>query len=424
MAEAGLPQEAGTTDPLDRLVTQSGLSREFVIWYLNYLGQSGWPDATAQGFWNAFPKEKDAVKKIKDARKNLDKPFSDWETKRAAQAPTAGEGAEAQAAGITLSDPTTQPFAYLGERLSQGIEIEAKMMNMTPAEYLAYLQAGGERPTDHPLLGSSGWEFPTEEAAAAGAGNPEQDAATSAVTGAVGEIFSDLSPEDLQGLGAEGISEKFGLQQLAVQEPEAFLQAMFDKAGISPSPPIYGFLRDMMPSIVLLASTREGQDILKSPGGAVELNKAINEVMSQGFPSRQSVTAGLQGMGGFARELLEGGYESGRGQFNFVMGTLDALLGPTMAEPLRRALFSDTAATQQGDRYLSAAARGVFQGDFIDWLKTQGYPIPQLPAYQATPGAVAGATTPGAVAAPFVEEGLATKPGSAPFFPVAGGTYE
>ena len=388
-------------DAIDKLVADSGLTRDFVVWYLSS------SNITAMDYYAQFGNK--AGTKLQSFRQqaHVDKAYNDWLTKRAAQT-TPSE--EASFFGIGGEDAQTNPLGYLVNKLGEQLQIEAQMAGMDVPAYLEYLRAGGERPGGGIRVGEDqAWEMASDQAGA--------DDATAAVAAQTGEVFSALTPEQLDELGAGQISEKFGLQQLAVQEPEAFLQAMFDKAGISPSPPIYAFLRNMMPSIVLLASTREGQDILKSPGGAVELNKAINEVISQGFPSRQSVAAGLQGMGGFARELLSGGYESGRGQFNFVMGTLDALLGPTMAEPLRRALFSDQAASQQGDRFLSASARGVFQGDFIDWLKQQGYPIPQLPAYTPTPGAAAGAAT------PFVNEQTGTNATGAKVFTVEGATY-
>lgn len=391
---------------IDRLEKESGLSHDFVIWWLATSGN------TAMDFIARFGD--DAAKRLQSIRQNelVDQNYNAWQLERGAKKePTAGAKEEAMAFGITTTDPKTNPFGYLIEKLSQQTQIEAQVMGMSVSEYLQYLRTGGERPAGGTRLTEEGnWEWATETAGLS------EDAG--AVAGAVGDVFSSLTPEQLDELGAGQISEKFGLQQLALQEPEAFLQAMFDKAGISPSPPIYTFLRDMMPSIVLLASTREGQDIIKSPGGAVELNRAINEVISRGFPSRESVLGGLQGMGGFAREMLGGGYESGRSQFNFVMGTLDALIGPTMAQPLRRALFSDQAAALQGDRFLSASARGVFTGDFIDWLKQQGYPIPELPAYVPTPGATAAA------AAPFVEEQAAISSTGAKVFPVAGGVYD
>jgi len=417
MPIGGQPEYEPKRDPLDELVRRSGLSREFIVWYLNYLDKAGWPDATAQGFWNAFPDEKTALERIKSARKQLDKEFTSWQHERAAQKPTTGEAAEARAFGLTLSDPLTEPFAYLGEKLSQQIQIEATMMGMTPQEYMQYLNAGGERPADAPKLGEGGvWEFPTEEGRAAAEAGPSASPDVGAVAGQIGDVFSALTPEQLDELGVEGIGEKFGLQRLALEEPEAFLQAMFDKAGVVPSPPIYGFLRDLVPSMVLLASTREGQDILKSPGGAVELNRVINQVVTEGFPSRESVIAGIEGMGGFARQFLTGGYEDPRSRFSFVMSTLDRLLGPTMSEPLRGALFSRQAATVQGDRFLSAAARGVFEGDFIDWLRKEGYPIPELPAYQPEAGAK------------FVAEEGGLAPGvsssGAPAFVVKEGIYE
>jgi len=392
---------------IDRLVKESKLSRDFVVWWLSTSGN------TAMDFLARFGEK--AGQRLQGIRQNeyVDKGYNAWQLERGAtQEPTEGAATEAQAFGIgSKVDPLTDPMGYLVDMLSNQTQAEAEMMGMTATEYLEYLRGGGERPGGGlRQQADMSWELADVDA----------EADTSAVTGAVGDVFSALTPEQLDELGAQQISEKFGLQQLAVQEPEAFLQAMFDKAGISPSPPVYAFLRNMMPGIVLLASTREGQDILKSPGGAVELNKAINEVISQGFPSRESIMGGLQGMeGNLAREMLGGGYESGRGQFNFVMGTLDSLIGPTMAEPLRRALFSDQAAAQQGDRFLSASARGVYQGDFIDWLKDQGYPIPSLPAFKATPGAEASVA-----AAPFVEGEMGTSSSGAPFFPVKGGTYD
>ena len=393
----------GEESAIDKLVSASGLSRDFVVWYLSS------SNVTAMDFLTNFGDK--AGKKLQSFRQldYVDKGYNAWLTDRATQTKPTSE--EATYFGVGGEDANANPLGYLVNKLGEQLQIEAQMAGMEVPAYLEYLRAGGERPGGGTQMGADqAWEMAT--------GEKDLDAKTQAVTEQVGDVFSALTPEQLGDIGAVGISEKFGLQQLAVQEPEAFLQAMFDKAGVSPSPPIYSFLRNMMPSIVLLASTREGQDILKSPGGAVELNKAINEVMSQGFPSRQSVAAGLQGMGGSARELLSGGYESGRGQFNFVMGTLDSLIGPTMAEPLRRALFSDQAASQQGDRFLSASARGVFQGDFIDWLKQQGYPIPQLPAYTPTPGATAGAA-----ATPFVNEQTGKNATGAKVFTVEGGTY-
>jgi len=404
--------EAETASPLDRLVRESGLSREFVVWYI---GMSQF--RTAQDLWNAWGDE--TVDRLKRARQRHGDDFKAWQEKRAKAGPTTEEAAEARAFGVTLADPITEPFAYLGEKLSQQIEIEASIMGMSSQEYLQYLKGGGERPEGGIRLGEKGaWEFASEEQAAAAGGAGAASSATGAIAGEVGEVFKGLTAEELEGLGADEISEKFGLQRLAIEEPEAFLQAMFDKAGIVPSPPIYGFLRDMIPSLVTLASTREGQDLMAEPGGAVQLNRVINEVIQSGFPSRESIMAGLEGLGGFARPFLTGGYEDPRSRFSFVMATLDSLIGPTLSEPLRRTLFSRQAATKLGDRFLSEAARGVFKGDFIDYLRKEGYPIPELPAYEPTPGATAEA------AAPFVEEGMATTAGGVPYFPIGGGVYE
>jgi hypothetical protein len=179
-----------------------------------------------------------------------------------------------------------------------------------------------------------------------------------------------------------------------------------------------------MPSLVLLASTREGQDIINSPGGAVQLNKAINEVISQGYPSRGSILEGLQAMGGLGRAFLgEGASEEPRTEFRFIAAILNDLIGPTMSQPLRAALFNERAIETQGDRFLSAAARGVYQGGFIDWLKDQGYPIPQLAAYTPTPG---GGDIGGGGAAFVEREGGATgtSTSGAPTFQVKGGVYQ
>lgn len=394
---------------IDKLVKESKLSRDFVVWWLATSGN------TAMDFYARFGEK--AGRQLQGIRQNefIDKGYNSWQTERATtQEPTPGELAEAEAHGITLTgtDPTTNPFGYLIEKLSEQTRLEAQALGMDVSTYLQYLRAGGERPQGGLRLQEDGtWALLSEGDLGKSAG---------AVGEQIGDVFSALTPEQLDELGAGQISEKFGLQRLAIEEPEAFLQAMFDKAGISPSPPIYGFLRDMMPSLVTLASTREGQDLMAGPGGAIELNRVINEVISQGFPSRESVLGGLEGMGGQARPFLTGGYEDPRSRFSFVMGTLDRLIGPTMSEPLRRSLFSSQAAAQQGDRFLSAAGRGVFQGDFIDFLREQGYPIPDLPAYEPTPGGGAGA--------PFVAEqgGLVTgvSPTGAPSFVVKEGIYE
>jgi len=391
---------------IDRLVKESKLTRDFVVWWLATSGN------TAMDFFARFGEK--AGQQLQGMRQNefIDKGYNAWQLERAtSQEPTAGELAEAEAHGITLTDtdPTENPFGYLIEKLSEQTRIEAQAMGMDVTTYLQYLRAGGERPEGGLRLKADGtWETLAEGDLGADAG---------AVGGAIGDVFSPLTQAQLDELGAGQISEKFGLQRLAIEEPEAFLQAMFDKAGISPSPPVYGFLREMVPSLVTLASTREGQDLMEGPDAAIALNRTINEVISQGFPSRESVLAGLEGMGGQARPFLTGGYEDPRSRFSFVMGTLDRLIGPTLSEPLRRSLFSSQAAAQQGDRFLSAAGRGVFQGDFIDFLREQGYPIPDLPAYQAEPGAKLMEAS---------EGGLVTgvSPTGAPSFVVEEGIYE
>ena len=391
---------------IDRLVKESKLTRDFVVWWLATSGN------TAMDFFARFGEK--AGQQLQGMRQNefIDKGYNAWQLERAtSQEPTAGELAEAEAHGITLTDtdPTENPFGYLIEKLSEQTRIEAQAMGMDVTTYLQYLRAGGERPEGGLRLKADGtWETLAEGDLGADAG---------AVGGAIGDVFSPLTQAQLDELGAGQISEKFGLQRLAIEEPEAFLQAMFDKAGISPSPPVYGFLREMVPSLVTLASTREGQDLMEGSDAAIALNRTINEVISQGFPSRESVLAGLEGMGGQARPFLTGGYEDPRSRFSFVMGTLDRLIGPTLSEPLRRSLFSSQAAAQQGDRFLSAAGRGVFQGDFIDFLREQGYPIPDLPAYQAEPGAKLMEAS---------EGGLVTgvSPTGAPSFVVEEGIYE
>jgi len=391
---------------IDRLVNESKLTRDFVVWWLATSGN------TAMDFFARFGEK--AGQQLQGIRQNefVDKGYNAWQLDRAtSQEPTAGELAEAEAHGITLTDtdPTKNPFGYLIEKLSEQTRIEAQAMGMDVSTYLQYLRAGGERPEGGLRLQADGtWKLLSEGDLGADAG---------AIGGVISDVFAPLTQAQLDELGAGQISEKFGLQRLAIEEPEAFLQAMFDKAGISPSPPVYGFLRDMMPSLVSLASTREGQDLMEGPGAAVELNRVINEVISEGFPSRESVLGDLEGMGGQARPFLTGGYEDPRSRFSFVMATLDRLVGPTLSEPLRRSLFSSQAAAQQGDRFLSAAGRGVFQGDFIDFLREQGYPIPDLPAYEAEPGAKLMEAT---------EGGLVTgvSPTGAPSFVVREGIYE
>lgn len=391
-----------------RLIKESGLSSDFVNWWL------ATSNVTAMAFLAQYGDK--AGKQLQRIRQNefVGKGYNAWQAERVTgKEPAAGAAAEAKAFGLTTTDPKTNPFGYLVEKLSQQTQIEAQVMGMSVSDYLAYLRAGGERPAGGTRLTETGeWETVAEADVSADAG---------AVAGEVADVFAPLTGEQLDELGAGQISEKFGLQRLAIEEPEAFLQAMFDKSGITPSPPIYGFLRDLMPSMVLLASTREGQDIMKSPGGAVELNRVINEIMSEGFPSRESVMGGLAGLGAQARPFLEQGAEATRTKFSYVMSTLNSLIGPTMSEPLRRALFNTQRAEIEGDRFLSAAARGVYQGDFIDWLRDQGYPIPALPAYTPTAGATeqAGAT--------FVEAetgGKRTTATGAPAFVVEGGVYE
>ena len=62
----------------------------------------------------------------------------------------------------------------------------------------------------------------------------------------------------------------------------------------------------------------------------------------------------------------------------------------------------------------------MYKGSFVDWLKDQGYPLPELPAYTPTAGATAGA------GAPFVtsETGGLTETPSGTQFAVKGGIYK
>ncbi len=365
---------------LHKLIDQSGLSEEFVIWYLN-----NFHGADAVRFVEEYP-DKRSVDLLKSQFTNptITERYTQWQQEKAIPKLTREERAEASQQGVVPTPgPDVDLFMWINRALEIGREQEA---------------AGGPEET---TVGTPG----------------------AALSSSVADVFSALTPEQLEGLGAEGISEKFGLQRLAIEEPEAFLQAMFDKAGISPSPPVYGFLRDLMPSLVLLASTREGQDIINSPGGATQLNKAINEVISQGYPTRGSILEGLSKMGGLGRTFLgEGASDEPRTEFRFIAATLNDLIGPTMSQPLRRALFNERAITTQGDRFLSAAARGVFGGSFVDWLKQQGYPIPELPAYKPTAGGgdIGGGTS-------FVSSevgGVGTTPSGTPAFRVKGGVYE
>jgi len=363
---------------LHRLIDKSGMSEEFVIWYLN-----NFHGADAVRFETEYPGDR-SVNLLKSQFTNptITERYARWQKELAI--PKAG-----------------------GPGLVEGL-MQGAIKPTEPWQWV-YAQLGQQQ----------------REAAEAGEVPKAADAASpgGALTQAVGNVFSGLSAEELSGLGAEGISEKFGLQRLAIEEPEAFLQAMFDKAGISPSPPVYGFLRDMMPSLVLLASTREGQDIINSPGGATQLNKAINEVISQGYPTRGSILEGLAKMGGLGRAFLgEGASAEPRTEFRFIAATLNDLIGPTMSQPIRRALFNERAIETQGDRFLSAAGRGVFQGSFIDWLKQQGYPIPDLPAY--TPTAGGGDIGGGGNFVTSEVGGVGTTPTGAPAFQVKGGVYE
>jgi len=383
-----IPDENKTTyeqekAAIERLTNVSGLPRDFVIWYLHFhqndsaLGLLQKTGGAGEGMSEA-DQYSDAAKYLKTQRKDLDAPFKEWMAAKAAQGPSRGESAEAVGQGLNVNvpGPDVDPWLWMYKGLNIG-----RMQQ----------EAGG-----------------TTDKTGTGGG----------LIGAVGDVFSSLTPEQLDGLGVEQISEKFGLQRLAIEDPEAFLQAMFDKSGIVASPPVYGFLRDLMPSITLLASTKQGQDIINSPGGAVQLNKAINEVISQGYPSAGSILEGLTKMGGLARSFLgEGSSDEPRREFSFIAATLNDLIGPTMAQPLRAALFNTKAIETQGDRFLSAAARGMYKGNFIDWLKEQGYPLPALPAYTPTAGAN------------FVDEavsggGAGVSSSGASTFQIEGGVYK
>lgn len=366
---------------LHRLIDKSGMSEDFVIWYLN-----NFHGADAMRFEKEYTGDR-AVKLIKSQFSNstITERYAEWQQEIQIPAPSKEGQAEARQQGV-LPQPAG-PFGLFDF-----------------------------------IRDTLGKQAATDEA---GGGADDETSPGGALIGSVADVFSGLTSEELQGLGAEGITEKFGLQRLAIEDPEAFLQAMFDKAGITASPPVYGFLRDLMPSITLLASTREGQDIINSPGGAVQLNKAINEVISQGYPSKGSILEGLSKMGGTARSLLgEGQFDTPRQEFRFVAATLNDLIGPTMSQPMRQALFNTKTIETQGDRFLSAAARGVYKGSFIDWLKAQGYPLPDLPAYTPTPGATADAAGGGSFVAAETGGATGTSSSGAPTFQARGGVYK
>jgi len=396
-----IPDESQTAErreetSIAELVRRSGLPRDFVIWYLyNYEGSATRYLATMGGAGEGLSAGEQfaaGATQLKRHRKELNDPYEAWLAERAKAGATPEESAE----------------AYVQGGIQQQSRVATSIMDVPAGidPWGRLYQMVTEKTTQ---------PSPEEQAAA-------QTGAGGSLIGNVADVFSSLTPEQLEGLGVGEISEKFGLQRLAIEDPEAFLQAMFDKSGITPSPPVYGFLRDLMPSITLLASTREGQDLINSPGGAVQLNKAINEVISQGYPSKGSILEGLAGLGGLGRALLgEGQFQQPRDEFRFIAATLNDLIGPTMSQPLRQALFNTKTITLQGDRFLSASARGMYKGSFVDWLKDQGYPLPNLPAYSPTPGATEGA------GAGFVEAttgGIGATPTGTPAFQVKGGIYE
>jgi hypothetical protein len=390
--------QARQRQAINNIVKRTGLSKEYITWFVRTHWQSNavWAESVVsdEEFKSAYQQDakfsvEELERYVKPGTSVNELPWVLYQKAVATQGAPRAERAEATQQGAQMAPgPDVDPWMWMNRALQIAHEQEA---------------AGG-------AAGGAG----AEGGAGTGAGE--------GLIGSVADVFSALTPEQLEGLGVGEINEKFGLQRLAIEDPEAFLQAMFDKSGVVASPPVYGFLRDLMPSITLLASTREGQDLINSPGGAIQLNKAINEVISQGYPSRGSILEGLSGLGGLGRAFLgEGQFDEPRQEFRFVAATLNDLIGPTMAQPLRQALFNSKTIETQGDRFLSASARGMYKGSFIDWLKDQGYPLPNLPAYTPTPGAT------GEAGAPFVTSetgGLGTTPSGTPAFGVKGGVYK
>jgi len=108
---------------IDKLVKESKLTRDFVVWWLATSGN------TAMDFFARFGDK--AGQQLQGIRQNefTDKGYNAWQLGRATtQEPTAGELAEAEAHGVTVTgtDPSTNPFGYLIEKLSEQTLIEAQ----------------------------------------------------------------------------------------------------------------------------------------------------------------------------------------------------------------------------------------------------------------------------------------------------------